>query len=103
MRLARVRGNVVSSVKSPGLGCHKLLLVEDLVPDPPDDDTLDRAGTAAYIAVDLAGAGEGEVVIVTVGSAARIDHGTAEVPTDAAVVGIVDTVNFAGQTTYVKD
>ena len=62
-----------------------------------------RALTLLEIAVDLAGAGEGEVVIVTVGSAARIDHGTAEVPTDATVVGIVDTVNFAGQTTYVKD
>ncbi|MDH5521932.1 MAG: EutN/CcmL family microcompartment protein, partial [Acidimicrobiia bacterium] len=32
MKLARVRGNVVSSVKADGLSSHKLLLVEDLHP-----------------------------------------------------------------------
>lgn len=103
MRLARVRGNVVSSVKSPRLSCHKLLLVEDLVPGQSDDHSLVGAGTSAYIAVDLAGAGEGEVVIVTIGSAARIEAGASDVPTDAAVVGIVDNVSFGGRTTYVKN
>ena len=52
--------------------------------------------------VDLAGAGDGEIVMVTHGSAARVDGAAQGTATDAAVVGIVDIVNFNGQITYVK-
>ena len=42
------------------------------------------------VAVDNVGAGIGEIVLVTQGSAARLTCGDGNVPTDAAVVGIVD-------------
>jgi microcompartment protein CcmK/EutM len=103
MRLAQVKGSVVSSVKSTGLSSHKLLLVEDVRPDRTDGEGDDRGSATAYIAVDLAGAGLDEVVIVTLGSAARVDKGGMDVPTDAAVIGIVDSVSIDGRTTYIKE
>ncbi|MGE5118200.1 MAG: EutN/CcmL family microcompartment protein [Betaproteobacteria bacterium] len=101
MQLARVRGNVVSSIKASGLSSHKLLLLEAV----PADDPLgpgEVRGTQLYVAVDLAGAGVGEVVLVALGSAARVDQEGASAPTDAAIVGIVDSVQVDGKTTFVK-
>ena len=45
------------------------------------------------MAVDLVGAGVGEVVIFCSGSTARASVGSAPAPIDAAVIGIVDTVD----------
>lgn len=96
MRLATVLGQVVSTVKSPGLENFSLLLVQDAI----DADT-DAASELAYVAVDLIGAGAGEVVLVACGGAARVAAG-ADIPTDRAVVAIVDTVTRAGTVTYQK-
>lgn len=96
MRLATVLGQVVSTVKQPGLDTFTLLLVQDTA----DGD----AGTAhdlVYVAVDLVGAGEGEVVLVAAGGAARVAAGD-QAPADRAVVAIVDTVSRAGTVTYRK-
>jgi ethanolamine utilization protein EutN len=101
MRLARVRGNVVSSIKARGLSSYKLLLVEDVDAQGPFD-LRDGDGSSVYLAVDHAGAGDDEIVIVTLGSAARVGEGTHEVPTDAAVIGIVDSVQYGGEITFVK-
>jgi microcompartment protein CcmK/EutM len=102
MRLARVRGNVVSSVKVSGLSSHKLLFVQDVHPQRVwEDDLADGVG-GMYVAIDLAGAGDDEIVLVATGSAARVDSDGSVAPTDAAVVGIVDAVQFGGQTTYFK-
>lgn len=98
MRLARVSGNVVSTVKAPGLARYKLLLVQDVSAGDP----LERAGADCYVAVDLVGAGDGDVVLIASGSAARIDAGTAAVPTDAAIVAIVDNVLLGAEITFVK-
>lgn len=43
-----------------------------------------------FVAVDTVGAGIGERVLVVTGSAARVAEKTREVPTDAAIVAIVD-------------
>ncbi|MGI3779261.1 MAG: EutN/CcmL family microcompartment protein [Janthinobacterium lividum] len=96
MRLGRVIGQVVSTVKLGGLTGAKLLVVEDL-----DDDSATSGGwTARYVAVDRVGAGTGEVVLVTSGSGARIDAESRE--TDASVVAIVDTVILDGKVTFDK-
>ncbi len=42
------------------------------------------------VAIDNVGAGIGEVVLVALGSAARIGCGLENAPVDAAIVGIVD-------------
>ena len=92
MQLATVLGQVVSTVKEPGLARFTLLLLQDTEPDP--------AG-AVYVAVDLVGAGVGEVVLVAAGGAARVAAGP-EAPTDRAVVAIADTVVRSGSVTYSK-
>ena len=99
MQLARVRGNVVASIKAAGLASHKLLLLEPVRASAPQDDA---EPSYTYVAIDLAGAGVGEIVLVTVGSAARIDADGRNAPTDAAVIAIVDSVQFDGETTFQK-
>jgi len=123
MQLARVRGNVVASIKAPGLAAHKLLVLEAVAAADPmgegngngsgnadgnsdGDGDGDRAsaadGAALFVAIDLAGAGVGEVVLVTRGSAARIGSDSEAVPTDAAVIAIVDSVQLDGSQTFIK-
>jgi len=103
MELARVVGQVVATVKQPGLQSMKLLL---LVPVSAQDDTGDDAAGAGwrrqFVAVDYTGAGQGEVVLVARGSAARVDGPATQVPTDAAVVAIVDSVVLHNKTTFSK-
>lgn len=98
MRIATVVGQVVSTVKQQPIDGFKLLLVADL--DPADPEVI---ATDPYVALDLAGAGEGEVVLVATGSAARVPSRTTDVPTDAAVVGIVDNVVSRGEVLFTKD
>lgn len=103
MQLARVRGNVVASIKAPGLSSHKLLLVEAVTAgDPLASADAVQPAPALYVAIDLTGAGVGEVVLVTLGSAARVDRDGQSAPTDAAIVAIVDSVQVDGEATFVK-
>ena len=104
MQLARVCGNVVASIKAAGLSAHKLLLVEPVSAMSPlvANSGGDQTPTGVYVAVDLIGAGVGEVVLVTRGSAARIDGDGRSVPTDAAVIAIVDSVQLDGKSTFIK-
>jgi ethanolamine utilization protein EutN len=98
VELARVTGQVVSTIKQDGLHGLKLLLVAPLDPSTGAD----AGGAVPYVAVDLAGAGTGEVVVVTRGSAARVHTGGDTVPTDAAVIAIVDSVIVDGKQTFDK-
>jgi microcompartment protein CcmK/EutM len=99
MRLAQVVGNVVATVKARGLESRKLLLVRHVEPTAPEKPGADGE---IYAAIDLTGAGDGDVVLIAQGSAARIDHGTGTVPTDAAVVAIVDSVLIGSKVTFEK-
>ena len=108
MRLATVLGQVVATVKEPGLGRFTLLVVQDGLPAVSGVDAggdPGPPGRAPYVAVDLVGAGVGELVLVVGGSAARLAAGAAagaDCPTDQAVVGIADTVIERGTVTYRK-
>jgi ethanolamine utilization protein EutN len=95
VELGRVSGQVVSTVKEAGLHSYKLLLIEAVEPA-----TGKVTRQTPYVAVDLTGAGPGEMVVVTRGSAARVGNGAGEVPTDAAVVAIVDSVVVEGALTF---
>jgi microcompartment protein CcmK/EutM len=84
--LARVLGNVVASRKDAGLSGVTLLVIQPLRPD----------GTPVgkpLVATDSVGAGEGEHVFYARGREAAFPFLPREVPTDAAVVGIVDHVS----------
>lgn len=102
MQLARVRGNVVASIKAGGLAAHKLLLLEMVsAANPLGADAAPSDGSLC-VAIDLVGAGVGEIVLVTRGSAARVAADAINAPTDAAVIAIVDSVQLDGQSTFVK-
>ena len=53
-----------------------------------------------FIAVDTVGAGEGEYVLITQGSSARLTPETKNLPIDAVIIGIVDTVRVDGQSVF---
>jgi ethanolamine utilization protein EutN len=81
--LARVVGTVVATRKDPGLAGTTLLLIQPLRPDR-------TAAGRALVAVDSVGAGTGEHVFYVRGREAALPFLPSEVPTDAAIVGIVD-------------
>lgn len=97
MELGRVVGTVVSTIKTPGLNSFKLLMVS---PFGGDEALLSQK--PPLVAIDLVGAGEGEIVLVTSGSAARAAPGGEDAPTDAAIVAVVDTVRLGDRNLYDK-
>lgn len=90
MRLGRVVGTVTGTVKDGGFSGRTLLLV-DLV--DADGTVLDRH----QVAVDTVGAGDGDVVLVATGSAARQASSAMGIPADLAVVVIVEQVSLGGR------
>jgi ethanolamine utilization protein EutN len=97
MDIAQVIGQVVATVKEPGLSSHKLLVLRRSDPSAPDGGEGDT-----FVAVDLVGVGRGEIVLVATGSAARVAAGTTTCPTDAAVVAVIDNVVIDGTVTFNK-
>ena len=89
MLLARIVGTVVATRKDPRLVSNKLLLARSV--DPRDHTCL---GANYLVAVDTVDAGIGETVLIVSGSSARMASGMKDCPVDAAVVGIVDTVDL---------
>jgi ethanolamine utilization protein EutN len=100
MFIGKVTGTVVASQKIDSVVGKKLLLVQALnvKGDPPE--TLEITSKTA-VAIDTVGAGEGEYVLVTQGSSARLTETTNKVPADAVVVGIIDSIQ-AGTTEVFK-
>lgn len=86
MFLARVIGTVVATRKDAGLSGTKLLLIQPLRPDR-------SPGGRPLVAVDSVGAGVSEEVFYVRGREASFPFLPAEVPADAAIVGIVDHWN----------
>ena len=93
MFLARIIGSLVATQKVESLVGQKLLLVEPLRVDEKDQKSLKPTGRS-FVVVDTVGAGEGQVVLCVQGSRARFTPGTKELPIDAAIIGIVDTVQI---------
>ena len=84
MMLARVIGNVVCTIKDPGLEGRKLLLIQPLTRDGK------RKGRP-LVGIDSIGAGFGETVYWCRGKEASLAF-AGEVPSDCSIVGIVDTI-----------
>jgi ethanolamine utilization protein EutN len=92
MFLARVIGHVVATKKDAAMNGRKLLLLRPLVVDESDPARL-RPGNNTVVAVDALGAGRDEIVLFCQGSSARAAEGMKTLPIDAAVIGIVDSVD----------
>ena len=95
MRIARVVGTAVSTVKESSLVGHKLLVVRET-------DERNEVTGAAFVAVDIVGAGAGELVLVSEGSAARHSKTTSGQPVDAVIMGILDSLEVDGTVTFRK-
>jgi ethanolamine utilization protein EutN len=90
--LAKVTGSVVSTQKVASMRGFKLLVVEPYRLHAEDRGRLVTTGRT-LVAVDMLGAGEGELVMLTQGSSARLTPETKELPVDTVVIGIVDSVH----------
>ena len=99
MFIAKVTGSVVATQKLASMTGRKLLTVEPLRVEPGQRDRLVSTGRT-FVVVDTVGAGEGETVLVVQGSSARLTPETEKLPVDAAIIGIVDTVNVASRTIF---
>ncbi len=87
MLLGRIIGNVVATMKNSSLVGQRFLIVQ-----PIDRNGRDKG--RAIVALDSVGAGAGETVYWCRGREASFPFIPAEVPTEATIVGIVDTVNI---------
>lgn len=86
MLLGKVIGTVVATRKDEKLVGSKLMITQPL--------NLDQTPKGEpIIAVDTVGAGIGELVIYTTGTAGRIAARKMDAPIDAAIVGIVDNID----------
>ena len=83
MQIARVIGEVVSTIKDTNLTGLKLLVLQPLT-------AAGEATGRTLVAIDSVGAGVGENVFFVRGREAAFPFYPAEPPTDAAIVGIVD-------------
>ena len=99
MFLAKVIGSVVATKKDGSMTGHKLLLVRPMLVDPHNPAAF-KPGSNTIVAIDTLGAGEGELVLLAQGSSARQADGLKNLPADAAIVGLVDSVRVLGQATY---
>ena len=85
MFLARVIGTVVATRKDEGLHGRTLLLIQPIT-------TERKLSGKPLVAVDSVGAGVSEEVFYVRGREASIPFLPADVPADAAIVGVIDSV-----------
>lgn len=85
MLICEVIGHVWATKKEPTLSGMKLMVVRQIEPNGTPTANV-------CVAADIVGAGIGEQVLVVSGSTARRAMGTHEPPVDAAIVGIIDSV-----------
>jgi len=91
MQLARVLGTVVATRKNRKLEGAKLLLVQPMSPDG-------QARGPALLTIDSVGAGVGETVLVVLeGKAAGDALRRKAAAVDAAIIGIVDEIEFRSE------
>ena len=88
MILGRVIGEVWATRRDPRLGRAKLLVVR------PHGLYEPAIGGRHLVATDDVQAGVGDEVIVCLGAPARASVGGNDTPVDAAILGVVDRVDF---------
>lgn len=95
MLIARVVGDVVSTIKDDKIVGRKLLIVREV-------STENEIVGKPIVAIDTVDAGIGDVVLIAQGSSARQTNITKETPTDAVIMAIVDSLEVNGQVTFRK-
>lgn len=95
MRLAYVIGTVVATMKDEKLRGSKLLLARetDLSGSPRGEP---------FVAMDTVDAGQGDLVVVAEGSAARQTSHTEGLPVDCAIIAVIDSLQSGGKVSFQK-
>jgi microcompartment protein CcmK/EutM len=89
MKLCRVTGNVVATVKHPTYRGHKLMVVQ-----PVDEKGKDTG--ESFLAVDLVQAGPGDrVLVMQEGNGVRQILKEKKLPIRSVIIGIVDEVDLS--------
>ena len=89
MQIARVLGEVVSTMKDPNLTGLKMLILQPVTASGQDSGR-------TLVALDSVGAGVGEQVFFVRGREAAFPFYPTEPPADATVIGIVDEIDVPG-------
>ena len=95
MLIARVIGTTVSTIKDEKLTGRKLLIVRQT------DEHGEPVGKP-YVAIDTVDAGVGDLVLTAAGSSARQTSITKDTPVDAVIMGMIDSLEVDGKTTFRK-
>jgi microcompartment protein CcmK/EutM len=97
VKIAKVVGNLISTIKDPSFHGYKLMIVEYLNPDGTPDGK-------RQIAFDAAHAGIGDIVLVNVdGGAANMFTGDKDLIADVTICGVLDSFTIDGRQTVVKE
>jgi ethanolamine utilization protein EutN len=102
MFVAKVTGSVVATQKVASMVGQKLLIVEPYRVNEPERTSLVSTGRT-FVAVDTVGAGLGDYVLIVQGSSARLTPETKPLPVDAAIIGIIDTVQVERTCVYRRE
>lgn len=102
MFVAKVTGSLVATQKVDSIVGYKLLIVEPYRLEPQQRQSLTTTGRT-FVAIDTLGAGEGEFVLITQGSSARLTPETKNMPIDTVIVGIVDQIQVGQHSVYSRE
>ena len=98
MIIAKVTGKIVATVKDAGFDGKKLAVVHAHI---IKEGKL-TPGQTVLVANDDLGAGEGDLVVVTQGSSARMAPSMKSCATDAVVVALIDRIDADGNVVFKK-
>ena len=87
MYIGKVIGTVVATRKESSLDGLKLLIVQKM-------DIYGKLSDNFIVAADAVGAGFHETVLIVQGSSARITEASGKKPVDAAIIGIIDSIDI---------
>ena len=93
MRIAKVIGTTISTIKDETLTGRKLLILRQ------SDETGELYGQP-YVAVDTLDAGVGDLVLTAHGSGGRQTDITKNSPVDAVIMAVIDHMELSGEVTY---
>lgn len=96
MRIAKVIGTTIATIKEPTLEGRKLLILRQT----------DEEGTPfgkPYVAVDTLDAGIGDLVLTAHGSGGRQTEQTQNRPVDAVIMAVIDHLSVGGKVTFQKE
>ena len=95
MKIARVIGTTISTIKDEKVRGSKLLILRQT------DETGEFIGKS-FVAVDLVDAGVDDLVLTGEGSSARQTYQTKDCPVDAVVIAVIDHLEVDGEVVFRK-